>query len=83
MAPAGEHDGSPPLDAQYVFSVAARHLSFTAAAAELHRTQSAGPSSATPELAGYSIAIAKYLFALRPARPGITAALACYPLKPY
>ncbi len=31
----------PPLDALYVFSVAARHLSFTAAAAELHRTQSA------------------------------------------
>jgi LysR family transcriptional regulator, glycine cleavage system transcriptional activator len=31
----------PPLDALYVFSVAARHRSFTAAAAELHRTQSA------------------------------------------
>src|SRR5271165_3388230 len=31
----------PPLDSLYVFSVAARHLSFTAAAVELHRTQSA------------------------------------------
>ncbi len=31
----------PPLDALYVFAVAARHLSFTAAANELHRTQSA------------------------------------------
>lgn len=31
----------PPLDSLYVFTVAARHLSFTAAAAELHRTQSA------------------------------------------
>jgi LysR family transcriptional regulator, glycine cleavage system transcriptional activator len=31
----------PPLDALYVFSVAARHRSFTTAAAELHRTQSA------------------------------------------
>lgn len=31
----------PPLDALYVFAVAARHLSFTAAATELHRTQSA------------------------------------------
>jgi len=31
----------PPFDSLYVFSVAARHMSFTAAAAELHRTQSA------------------------------------------
>jgi LysR family glycine cleavage system transcriptional activator len=31
----------PPFDSLYVFAVAARHLSFTAAAAELHRTQSA------------------------------------------
>jgi LysR family transcriptional regulator, glycine cleavage system transcriptional activator len=31
----------PPLDSLYVFAVAARHLSFTAAAEELHRTQSA------------------------------------------
>ena len=31
----------PSLDALYVLAVAARHLSFTAAAAELHRTQSA------------------------------------------
>jgi LysR family transcriptional regulator, glycine cleavage system transcriptional activator len=31
----------PPLDALHVFAVAARHLSFTTAAAELHRTQSA------------------------------------------
>lgn len=31
----------PSLDALYVFAVAARHLSFTAAADELHRTQSA------------------------------------------
>jgi LysR family glycine cleavage system transcriptional activator len=31
----------PPLDSLYVFAVAARRLSFTAAAAELHRTQSA------------------------------------------
>jgi len=31
----------PPFDALYVFAVAARHLSFTAAATELHRTQSA------------------------------------------
>src|SRR5271155_5607530 len=31
----------PSIDSLYVFSVAARHLSFTAAAAELHRTQSA------------------------------------------
>jgi LysR family glycine cleavage system transcriptional activator len=31
----------PPLDALHVFAIAARHLSFTAAAAELHRTQSA------------------------------------------
>jgi LysR family transcriptional regulator, glycine cleavage system transcriptional activator len=31
----------PQFDSLYVFSVAARHLSFTAAAAELHRTQSA------------------------------------------
>jgi LysR family glycine cleavage system transcriptional activator len=31
----------PPFDALYVFAVAARHLSFTAAAEELHRTQSA------------------------------------------
>jgi len=31
----------PPLDALHVFSVAARHLNFTTAAAELHRTQSA------------------------------------------
>jgi LysR family glycine cleavage system transcriptional activator len=31
----------PPLDSLYVFAVAARHLSFTAAAKELHRTQSA------------------------------------------
>jgi LysR family glycine cleavage system transcriptional activator len=31
----------PPLDSLYVFSVAARHVSFTAAASELHRTQSA------------------------------------------
>ena len=31
----------PSIDSLYVFAVAARHLSFTAAAAELHRTQSA------------------------------------------
>jgi len=31
----------PPLDALHVFAVAARHLNFTTAAAELHRTQSA------------------------------------------
>jgi LysR family glycine cleavage system transcriptional activator len=31
----------PPLDSLHVFAVAARHLSFTKAAAELHRTQSA------------------------------------------
>jgi LysR family glycine cleavage system transcriptional activator len=31
----------PPLDSLQVFAVAARHLSFTKAAAELHRTQSA------------------------------------------
>ena len=31
----------PPLDALHVFAVAARHLNFTSAAAELHRTQSA------------------------------------------
>jgi LysR family glycine cleavage system transcriptional activator len=31
----------PALDSLYVFAVAARHLSFTAAANELHRTQSA------------------------------------------
>ena len=31
----------PPLDALHVFAIAARNLSFTAAAAELHRTQSA------------------------------------------
>lgn len=31
----------PSIDALYIFAVAARHLSFTAAAAELHRTQSA------------------------------------------
>lgn len=31
----------PSIDSLYVFSVAARHLSFTAAATELHRTQSA------------------------------------------
>jgi len=31
----------PALDSLYVFAVAARHLSFTAAAQELHRTQSA------------------------------------------
>ena len=31
----------PPFDSLYVFAVAAPHLSFTAAAAELHRTQSA------------------------------------------
>jgi LysR family transcriptional regulator, glycine cleavage system transcriptional activator len=31
----------PPLDSLYFFAVAARHLSFTAAASELHRTQSA------------------------------------------
>jgi LysR family glycine cleavage system transcriptional activator len=31
----------PPFDALYVFAVAARHGSFTAAATELHRTQSA------------------------------------------
>jgi LysR family transcriptional regulator, glycine cleavage system transcriptional activator len=31
----------PPLDALQVFAVAARHLNFTTAAAELHRTQSA------------------------------------------
>src|SRR6516225_3162301 len=30
-----------PFDSLYVFAVAARHCSFTAAAAELHRTQSA------------------------------------------
>lgn len=33
--------GIPPLDALHVFAIAARHLSFTKAAAELHRTQSA------------------------------------------
>jgi DNA-binding transcriptional LysR family regulator len=31
----------PPFDSLYVFAVAARHLSFTTAATELHRTQSA------------------------------------------
>ena len=31
----------PPLDALHVFAVAARHLNFTTAAEELHRTQSA------------------------------------------
>jgi LysR family transcriptional regulator, glycine cleavage system transcriptional activator len=31
----------PHFDALYVFAVAARHMNFTAAAAELHRTQSA------------------------------------------
>jgi LysR family glycine cleavage system transcriptional activator len=31
----------PSLDALHVFAVAARHLNFTSAAAELHRTQSA------------------------------------------
>lgn len=31
----------PPLDSLHVFAVAARHLNFTTAAAELHRTQSA------------------------------------------
>lgn len=31
----------PPFDSLYVFAVASRHLSFTAAAVELHRTQSA------------------------------------------
>jgi LysR family transcriptional regulator, glycine cleavage system transcriptional activator len=31
----------PPLDALHAFAVAARHLNFTTAAAELHRTQSA------------------------------------------
>ncbi len=31
----------PPLDALHVFAVAARHLNFTTAATELHRTQSA------------------------------------------
>jgi len=31
----------PSLDSLYVFAVAARHLNFTTAAAELHRTQSA------------------------------------------
>lgn len=31
----------PPLDALHVFAVAARHLNFSTAAAELHRTQSA------------------------------------------
>jgi len=31
----------PPLDSLQVFAVAARHLNFTTAAAELHRTQSA------------------------------------------
>jgi LysR family glycine cleavage system transcriptional activator len=31
----------PSFDSLYVFAVSARHLSFTAAAAELHRTQSA------------------------------------------
>jgi LysR family transcriptional regulator, glycine cleavage system transcriptional activator len=31
----------PSFDSLYVFAVAARHLSFTSAAAELHRTQSA------------------------------------------
>ena len=31
----------PPLDALHVFAVAARHLNFTTAAQELHRTQSA------------------------------------------
>ncbi|MBV8147135.1 MAG: LysR family transcriptional regulator [Gammaproteobacteria bacterium] len=34
-------DRLPSIDSLYVFAVAARHLSFTAAAAELHRTQSA------------------------------------------
>lgn len=40
-----QHPGAmprlPSLDSLQVFAVAARHLSFTAAAAELHRTQSA------------------------------------------
>src|SRR6516225_1994108 len=31
----------PSIDSLYVFAVAARHLNFTTAAAELHRTQSA------------------------------------------
>src|SRR5579862_9449993 len=60
----------PPFDSLYVFAVAARHRSFTAAAAELHRTQSA----VSHRIKSLEQDLHVQLFTRRPRRLELTAA---------